>query len=143
MPPILSNALGVSVLICKNLAFILLDLHLDPEGKFVGIHAVIANVPPLASLSLLAKVTQIIATLYQNIVLTGDFNMTPCPHLDKLTLDTAVDSPLSRWASTFGFTDIWRLKYPLLRSYTNRSYLCQQPCSSQSTKGLYTTKRDI
>lgn len=113
-----SNALGVSVLIRKNLSFTLLDLHLDPKGKFVVIHAVIANVPIIvvgfnipspASLSLLAMVTQIIATFSTEIiVLTGDFNMPHCPHLDKLTLDTAVDYPLSRWASTFGFTDFWR-----------------------------------
>lgn len=35
---------GGSVLIHKSLSFTLVDLHLDPEGKFVILHVVIANV---------------------------------------------------------------------------------------------------
>lgn len=40
-----SYARGVSVLVHKALSFALLDLHLDPEGRFVVLHAVVANVP--------------------------------------------------------------------------------------------------
>lgn len=62
-----------------------MGLHLDPEGKFVVLHAVIGNVsmvvvglyiPPPASLSLLNKITQIIANFsIDNIVLARDFNL--------------------------------------------------------------------
>lgn len=50
------------MLIHKSLSFTLVDLHLDPEGKFVILHMVIANVtmavvglyiPPPASLTVL------------------------------------------------------------------------------------------
>lgn len=47
--------------------------------------------------------------------------MPPCPNMDRLMPDTAVKSPLSRWTTTFGLTDVWRWKNPLLRSFTCQS----------------------
>lgn len=38
-------ARGVSVLVLKNLPFKLLDLILDPEGRFVMVYALIHNIP--------------------------------------------------------------------------------------------------
>lgn len=126
-----SYARGVSILIHKNLTFTLLDLHLDPEGRYVAMHAVIANmpmvivglyIPPPASLLILNKIARFIAGCStDNVVLAGDFNMPPCPAVDRLTPDGSVESPLSKWASTFDLTDVWRWKNPLLRSYTCQS----------------------
>lgn len=111
------------MLIRKSLSFTLLDLYLDPEWKFVIPMVVVGLDNPLpASVSLITKVSQLVATFStDHVVLAGYFNKTPCPQLDRLTPDAAVDSPLSRWASTFVFTDVWRWKYPLQRSYTCQS----------------------
>lgn len=80
-------ARGVSVLVLKMLPFKLLDLALDPEGRYVMIYALIQNLlwvivglylPPPASLRLL---NLIIAKLAQfpldNVVLMRDFNLVP------------------------------------------------------------------
>lgn len=109
---------GVSVLVHKSLSFTLVDLHLEPEERFVLLHAAIGNIPmvvvglymsPPVSLKLLHKITQLMAIFFtDNVVLAGDFNIVPCPNLDRLTLDMAVDSLLSRWASTFDLTDVWQ-----------------------------------
>lgn len=55
------------------------------------------------------------------VVLAGDFNMVPCPNVDKLAQDAALDSPPSSWASTLGLTDVWRRKHPCTRGYTCNS----------------------
>lgn len=122
---------GVSVLVRKALPFTLLNLHLDPEGRFVVLHAVVASVamiivglyvPPPASLAVLHKITTLIAGYSTDkVILVGDFNMPPCPNLDRLKPDAAMESPLSTWASTFGLMDVWRWNNPLLRSFTCQS----------------------
>lgn len=122
---------GVSVLIHKSLPFTLLDLHLDPEGKYVVLHAMcdrmelvlvgLYNLPP-TSLAVLHKLTPILAQYPTAAVLmAGDFNITPNPSMDKLGNDVATESPLSRWADEYGFSDVWRWRYPRDRKYTCHS----------------------
>lgn len=111
-----SRARGVGVLIRKSLPFVLLDLKLDPEGRYVVIHATVDGLPMVlvglyipspATVGLLTKITQLVAKFpAAAVVLAGDFNMAPCPKLDKLALDQAIDSPLSCWASMLGLTDV-------------------------------------
>lgn len=64
---------GLSILIRKSLSFTSLDLHLDPEGKCVIMHAVNDNVPmvvvglyiPLpATNASLMRLTQMLAKYY-------------------------------------------------------------------------------
>lgn len=53
-------------------------------------------VPPPASVGLLTKIAQLVAKFPATAVaLAGDFNMAPCPNLNKMALDSALDSPLS------------------------------------------------
>lgn len=105
-------ARGVSILIHKSLNFEPLDMLIDPEGRYIIIHAniealamVIVGVylPPPANISLLQKITTIIAQFpTDNVILTGDFNITPNPSLDKMSPDPATDSALTRWAQVLG-----------------------------------------
>lgn len=61
---------GVSILVHKSLPSTLLDLHLDPEGKYVVMHAMCDRIemvvvglyiPPPASMTILHKLTLILA----------------------------------------------------------------------------------
>lgn len=123
-----THARGVSILICKSLLFTLRDLHLDPKGKYVvlpvsvdGMPLILVGLynPPPAFFGLLTKITQILAShSVPAVILARDFNMVPCPNMDKLSPDPATDSPLSRCATTLGLTDVWRWKYPRTRGYT-------------------------
>lgn len=57
------------------------------------------------SFKLKIKIAQYLANvLVDNVVLAGDFNMPPCPELDRLTPGGAVDSPLG-----LHFWPYWRL----------------------------------
>lgn len=95
------------------------------------LHAVNANVPmvivglyipPPASLLVLHKITKFIASCStNNVILAGDFYMLPCPNLDRLTPGHGCGVPLSKWASTFDLTDVWRWKNTLLKAYTCQS----------------------
>lgn len=75
------------------------------------------------------KITQYLANMsVDDVVLVGDFNMPPCPALDRLTPGGAEDSPLSHWAYIFGLTDVWKVYMPvchLCGHVQDRSCLCQ------------------
>lgn len=117
------------MLIHKSLSFTLMDLHLDPGGRFVIMHMVVAKVPmavvglyipPPASLTILNKITQYLANLsVENIVLAGDFSMPPCPALDRLT-------PGGAWTphSLAGFPLLASLMSGVGR-IPSREYTCQ------------------
>lgn len=119
---------GVSILIHKSLQFELLDVKLDPGGRYILIHAIIDTVemvlvgiylPPPADISLIHNLIPMLAQYpTDNVLLAGDFNIAPDPSRDRLTPDPATNSSLSRWAGVFGFKDVWRWKYPNERSYT-------------------------
>lgn len=77
---------GVRILVHKALPFTLLDLHLNPDGRYVVVHAMCDGVemvivglynPPSASLTVLHKLTPILAQYLTASVLAGDFNMPP------------------------------------------------------------------
>lgn len=122
---------GVSILILKTLPFRLLDLALDPEGRFVVLHALLYNVPwvivglylpPPASLHVLNQITGKIAEFHtENVLLLGDFNLVPDESLDRLSTAGTTRQGLSDWADTYGFYDIWRWKYPQTKAYTCHS----------------------
>lgn len=128
-------AQGVSVLVHKSLNFEPLNVVTDPEGRYVLIHAridmiemVLAGLylPPPANISLLHKLTSLIAQFHtDNVILAGDFNIPPNPSLDKLSPDSATDSALSRWAGVFELEDVWRCKHPTNRMYTCNSSSCK------------------
>lgn len=78
--------------------------------------------PPPASIAILTDIMTI-ALKYDTLAvfLMGDYNMVPCPALDRLhgmPLDT---SALTQWASTFVLTDVWRHLHPDVREYTCHS----------------------
>lgn len=126
-----SYARGVSILVHRSLNFEPLDVLIDPEGRYVLLHAVIDTVavvvvgvylPPPANISLLQKIITLIAQFpTDNVILTGDFNIPPNPSLDKLSPDPATDSTLFRWSQTMGLEDVWRWKHPSDRMYTCHS----------------------
>lgn len=98
---------GVSILIHKSLNFELLDVKLDPGGKYVLIHAYIETVemvvvgiylPPPGDISLLHGLVPLLAQYPTDILLAGDFIIAPDLSQDRLTPDPARDSSLSRWA---------------------------------------------
>lgn len=107
---------GVSILTRKNLNFHLLDLHLDPKGEYVIMHAVIDTaemvvvviyLPPPASVSVLAKIFQVVVQYpTDNVRFAGDFNIPSCPLMDKLVPDVTTDSAHSKWADAFEFYDL-------------------------------------
>lgn len=66
-----THARGFSILIHKSLPFILMDLNLDPEGKYVMLHATVDSMPlvlvglynpPPATIGLLNRIAQIVVT---------------------------------------------------------------------------------
>lgn len=138
---------GVSVLVHKSLQFTLLDLHLDPEGTYVALHAMCDRLellivglyyPLPATLTILHKLAPSIA-LYPRagVLLAGDFNMTPNPNIDRFNADSAVDSPLSRWAEVYGCrentptlnsTRVIQQRMPLYPELTCSSLMT--PCST-------------
>lgn len=79
-----SRSREISVPFHKSLWFGLLDLHLDPDGRYVILHAICDGVKlvvvgifiPPANMSVLHKIKPIL-TLYatENNLLAGDFNM--------------------------------------------------------------------
>lgn len=123
-----SFARGVSVLVLKTLPFWLLDLALDPDGRFVMIHATIYSLtwtivglylPPPASLSLLKQITSKMAEFASdNSMILGDFNLVPDLAMDRLTFVGHPCSGLAEWANTYGLTDVWRWRHPHTRAYT-------------------------
>lgn len=125
---------GVSVLVHKSLGFILLDLDLDSEGRYVARHALCDRlellivglyVPLPATLDILQKLTPLMARCPSaGVILAGDFNMTPDPTLDRFNPGPLGVSPLSQWADNYGFTDIWRLRHPVQKIYMSLSYVC-------------------
>lgn len=84
---------GVSILVRKSLPFRLLGLVLDPDGRYIIIHAMVeclelllvaVYIPPPASTKLLHKLSPLIANYgTDNLLLMEDFNMTPNPGLDR------------------------------------------------------------
>lgn len=123
-------ARGVSILVHKSLTFKFIDVKTDSGGRYVLLHAIVDTlellivgiyIPLPATISLLKGLVPIIATYAtDNIIIVGDFNMLPSPALDKLASGIVADSPLSKWASLYGLTDVWRWKHP-----TDRAFTCQ------------------
>lgn len=119
------------MLIRKYLTFKLLDVKLDPGGRYVLVHAIIDTfemlivglyIPPPATTSLLKALVPIMSTYAtDNIIVAGDFNMLLSPSLDKLVTSTAVGSPLSCWASLYILMDVWQWKHPDEHAFTCHS----------------------
>lgn len=126
-----SYSRGVSVLVHKALSFVLLDLHLDPDGQYVIIHALCDRldmiivglyVPPPTKMVVLHKIQTIVASYpTSNILIAGDFNMTPNCSADKLHPGLTTDTALSRWAEVYGLYDTWRWKNPHSRQFSCHS----------------------
>lgn len=116
---------GVIILVLKSLPFRLLDLALDPDGRYVIIHAKIYSLtwtivglylPPPASLLVLNQITGKMADFASdNNVILGDFNLVPDPDLDRLTPAGHHCPGLAEWAGTYGLTDVWRWRHPQSR----------------------------
>lgn len=107
------------MLVHKSLHFQLLDVRLDPGGRYVLLHSLIEEIPvviveiylpPPADVGVLHDLMQQ-ATLYnvENVLFIGDFNMTPNRELDRMQMQMIgpQQQDLSRWASTFHMTDVW------------------------------------
>lgn len=79
----------------KSLPFRLLHLELDPDGRYVVIHAMVAclglvlvglYIPPPASIKLHQKLISLVANFStDNVIVMGDFNMAPDPEMDRFT----------------------------------------------------------
>lgn len=85
---------GVSILIQKALPFQVLEVSTDQDGRYIILHVSIYNkkmvlvglyLPPPASVSILNDIMNMVLW-YDTpaILLLGDFNMVPCPDLDRL-----------------------------------------------------------
>lgn len=122
-------ARGVSILVWKSLPFCFLHLELDPDRRYIVIYAMIEclelvlvvglYIPPPASLHILHRITATFANFStDNIIIMGDFNMPLDPELARLATVSGALSQLSAWAEAYGFTDVWRWKYPYTREYT-------------------------
>lgn len=61
---------------------------------------------------------QVILYNVDNVLFAGDFNMAPSPEMDRLHASGPQQSSISRWASTFHMTDVWRHFHPSDREYT-------------------------
>lgn len=121
----------VSILVHKSSNFELLDVRIDPKGRYILLHTILDTVemvivgvylPPPANLLLQNTIVSLLAQFpMDNVILAGDFNIPPNPSLDRLSADSATDSALSRWARLFGLEDVWRWKHPSDRMYTYHS----------------------
>lgn len=124
-------ARGVSILVLKTLPFKLLDLILDPDGRFVLVHALIHNLPwvlvglYLLSLASLKFLNLISAKLAQfpsdNVVLMGDFNLVPDSGMDRCAIVGTTRQGLVAWADRYGPTDVWRWRNLQTRTFTCHS----------------------
>ena len=87
-------ARGVSVLVHRSLPFQLLDVKLDPGGRYVLLHALISGIPivlvgvylpPPADLDVLHSIMQLV-TMYNvgDVLIVGDFNLVMSRDLDRL-----------------------------------------------------------
>lgn len=128
MLPIPAMPGGVSVLVHKSLPFQLLDVKIDPGGRYVRLHAQISEVPivvagiylsPPADIDVLhVLMQQVILFNVENVLFVGDFNMAPSPDLDRLHTSGSRPLGLTHWASTFHMTDVWRHFHPSDREFT-------------------------
>lgn len=75
---------------------------------------------PPPAISLLYELMQhVISYDMQNVILMGDFNLAPCPTLDRLRPLSRRSPDLLQWAMTFELVDAWRHCHP-----TDREYIC-------------------
>lgn len=122
---------GVRILIHNALSYTLLDMRINPEGRYVLLHVVVDTfemlilglyIPLPATVSLLKYLTPVLSGYpTDNLIIAGDFNIALIPSLDRLSSDNSSDSPLHRWASLYGLIDVWRLRYPNDRAFTCHS----------------------
>lgn len=106
----------VSVLVLKMLPFKLLDLALDPDGRYVLIHVqmkgltwVIADLylPLPASLKLLNQIMAKVAEFNtDNIIILRDFNLVPDLGINRLAADGSSHLSLATWVDTYGRTEV-------------------------------------
>lgn len=85
---------GVSVLVHETLPFQLIEVKTGPAGRYVILHALIAEIafvilalylPLSAEFHLLYMLMQIIAQFgIDNVLILGHLNLVPCPDLDRL-----------------------------------------------------------
>lgn len=65
--------------------------------------------PPPADVSVLKVVMQkVIAYGVDDVLLIGDFNMTPSPYLDRLPSASRWAPGLAQWMGAFDLVDVWR-----------------------------------
>lgn len=127
------------MLIGKSIPFQLLDLHVNPSGKFIIIHAsplgkpyVLAGVyipPPFQRKTLddiMAKVSLHPNTLF---ILLGDFNTTLRHMLDKLHHPQMHNKTLYSWAQAHNLTEICNWLKPNSKQFS---------CFSATTNSLVT-----
>lgn len=75
--------------------------------------------PPPADIALLYELKQhVISYDMQNVILMGDFNLAPCPTLDRLQPLSRQSPDLLQWATTFELVDAWCHCHPTDSEYT-------------------------
>lgn len=82
---------------------------------------------PPADVSVLSSIMQLILAYdVEDVLIVRDFNLAPCPDLDRLHLASRWCPSLAHWAGAFSLTDVWR--HPAARE-------CM--CHSASFKTLF------
>lgn len=114
---------GVSILVHKQLPFQLLDIRSAPGGRYIILHKLIASIPcvlvglylpPPVDPALLYAVMQIVIDYgVEDVLLMGDFNLTPAFDLDTLHSVSRWVPGLTELAHTFVLTDVWHHSHRL------------------------------
>lgn len=59
------------------------------------------------------------------VFLLVDFNMVPCPDVNRMGGGARVGSALAQWVSTFALVDVWRHLHPASREFSCHSAFCK------------------
>lgn len=111
-----SYARGVAILLNKSLAYKVMHLHTDQEGRFIilllEIRAVVyafvnIYIPPPFNQRILYKLYELLATLqFSRLYIAGDFNSTLDPSLDSSNPNRVFSPDLLQWAQAFNHRDL-------------------------------------
>lgn len=126
--PYSNYARGISILVHRSLPFQIVEVKLDPGGRYILLHALISEIPfvivglylpPPADVAVLHELMQkVILYNVENVLFMGDFNLAPSRDIDRLHASGPTQHGLSRWASAFHTTDVWRHYHPSDRAFT-------------------------